>query len=445
MELMIAIVILGLGMIMVAMMFPIAWDRARTLSEATTKGTITDGADSVIKMLARVDGHGFDASSFAGDMVFNESKARTDIIPPYPGFLLTDSDTRMHLLHMENVRISDPRAFVPERLEPWNDLLAPWRLERVVLKEDTANICYDPDRPEYCQSLFLSPQVRFEQRVHPPMRPRSNVDASGVFTDADAQWDDILDKRRYAWAVFYRLREPIGPDRYIDYSGFDAEGLADEAADLPREFDVYYVTLRRPQSTLRYARQDPATAPFPDELTEVPVVVPAARPPADDVMLPEPWRVQIQLPNALFTVATATGIPTEVQAPPPGLPGPDDATQTMLAQMFQRGAWFVDEISGQVYRVVKRRLSGDGKTAFLTLDREMTVEDMDLADIEPGHPLCPTDCWPNIFDPEEQLRTVWVFPPPVQATRLSGDVPIFDGRQPVIGIEMRSLTMSPRR
>ena len=113
--------------------------------------------------------------------------------------------------------------------------------------------------------------------------------------------------------------------------------------------------------------------------------------------------------------------------PPPEFDDePDDLILTMLAQMFQRGTPFIDEISGEVYEVIKYRIAPDGRKAYLTLDREITVEDLEL----PGGT--------NDLDPEEQLRTIWVFPPPVQAVRAGEDVPVFEGPQPVVGIEKAS-------
>ena len=41
---MIGITILGLGMVMVATIFPVAWNRARTLSEYTVQRTVIAGA-----------------------------------------------------------------------------------------------------------------------------------------------------------------------------------------------------------------------------------------------------------------------------------------------------------------------------------------------------------------------------------------------------------------
>jgi len=52
-------------------------------------------------------------------------------------------------------------------------------------------------------------------------------------------------------------------------------------------------------------------------------------------------------------------------------------------------------------------------------------------------------CARDLLDDKERLRTVWVFPPPVVATRIGDGIVAFDGPQPVIGIETRTIQMAP--
>jgi len=54
-EIMIAIAILGFGLVMMATMFPIAWQRARNLSEFTSQNAATESAHTTLKMLLHVD------------------------------------------------------------------------------------------------------------------------------------------------------------------------------------------------------------------------------------------------------------------------------------------------------------------------------------------------------------------------------------------------------
>ncbi|MCH7885359.1 MAG: hypothetical protein IIC01_08925, partial [Planctomycetes bacterium] len=289
------------------------------------------------------------------------------------------------------------------------------------------------------QNSFYSAQITLAQRMFPPLP---------VWSGSASDYER-LDRRRFCWAVFHRLRAGVGPQVGTP-AGPKFISMAEEGIRSARRLDVYYVTLRRPQPTSRYAMQDPGLAFIPDprNLTGAPLVAPQAQPPAADVMLPVPWRVQVQFPTVptLATTATATGIPTEIEVPPPNYPSNNVAAQRMLVQMFPAGTQFIDEISGRVYRVVQRRITGaEGEKAFLTLDREVLFEDLDLPAGYPwcmGAPPCISGTPPP--DAQELLRTVWVFPPPAEPRQsASQKYPLFEGRPPVVGIDVRTLVVSP--
>lgn len=384
-ELMIALTILGLGLVMVATLFPVAWTRARQLSEYTTQTAVTESAHATLTLLMKV-------GSLAGDwIVWNEYG---DVVAP--------PDTRVHALYLENILATGSRPFTPDRDDPSADVEvkgAPFTLEQVDLSTD-------PEMEDFFfNEAFGAPQLDFEQRVYPALRPRS----------ADPQWDEILNGRRFAWAVLHRLREKPEPDKL----------------DEPREFDVYYITLRRAQSTHRFARQDADQAPDP-EIRDDPVP-PVARPAEFDVIIPVPWRVQVLFPtdDSMSSEADKIGVPTVVQVNTKEAPSVDFAID-----IFQRGASLIDEVNGQIYHIVKKRIAGeDDNEAHLTLDREVFIEDIDDSDEFGGD---------GVLFAEERLRVVWVFPPPVQPNRLSNNVtPVFEGKHPVVGIDVRTLTVSP--
>ncbi|MHC5110316.1 MAG: type II secretion system protein [Planctomycetota bacterium] len=480
-ELMIAIVILGLGMVMVSTMFPVAMDRARKLTDATKSSSVIDAAQSHVLLTTRVNG--VRGTSFVGDMIIATDSGGSPR-------LISLSDTRVHLLHMENLLVGDaasnaPRGFTPTRLRPWQDELLPWHIDPpdfvpgvvaaypMNLSAQGDNFCSDfPDH--FCLGSIQDAQTRFEDRVYPPLRPRTglNPDLSGTFggsgsTD-DTEWDEQFNTRKYAWAVLHRLTQPIGPMRTDDSVNLDVlTQNAIEASNSVRTMDMFYVVLRRPNPVFRFARQDPATAPniFPAshadsngdtynyELTSTPDRLPVALPPENDVLLPEPWRVQIQIPDSIVSQINSTGIPTEIEVPPRSVvSGSVSATAeqvTMLGEMFRKGTRFIDEVNGQVYRVVKRRLSDFGQGSgdifgyILTLDREITVEDVeDQIPQARFEPPC-IDCVAGVADPQERLRTVWVFPPPVLAERADDGVVIYDGPQTVVDIQVRPTAFSP--
>ncbi len=472
-EMMIAIVILGLGLVMVATMFPVAWGRARTLSEHTVERSITPGAEATLRSLLQPAGLSsvmpleppstgtpqlkirLNSGSLAGDLFYDPtilrpatSDGRADRT------VLAYSDTRVHALNIENLPAMGD-ASTPAISEH------PWHLERVF------DFVADPQYPhaDYPRDLgidfpsrsYQSAQVRFSDRVHPPLdpRPTSPPLALTQLVDVRGRWDEQLAKRRFAWAILHRLREPVGPAAPTAIpTPQQAEQIAAEAAAVTgttRVFDVYYVILRRPRPTHRYARQqtgEPNPPPDPTVLTTTPAV-PAALSEDQDVMFPVPWRVQVQFPEKLASrTATVpgfepTGIPTEIEVPAAGFTG-SAATGAMLVQMFPTGAKFVDEITGAVYTVAKRRVTGsEGQHAFLTLDREVVLEEIDLPAGDARCELCvPVDPANPAADGEELLRTVWVYPPPVDRT-VSGSVPALEDSTPVVDVKVGTLSLSP--
>ncbi|MCH7840082.1 MAG: prepilin-type N-terminal cleavage/methylation domain-containing protein [Planctomycetes bacterium] len=446
-ELMIAMTILSLGLIMVATMFPVAWSRARDLSEQTVQQTAAGAAQAAVRSLVRPSGleviEPFNLStkkcegdpklrlnsgSLAGDLFYDPILGQTSNCVPIP------SDTNVHALNLENLPVAGNLP-VPE--DPWRQELIPWLLEPN--KGWCGDLSFVLDLGcGFGQNSFYSAQITLAQRMFPPLP---------VWSGSASDYER-LDRRRFCWAVFHRLRAGVGPQVGTP-AGPKFISMAEEGIRSARRLDVYYVTLRRPQPTSRYAMQDPGLAFIPDprNLTGAPLVAPQAQPPAADVMLPVPWRVQVQfttVPSTLATAATATGIPTEIEIPPPNYPSNNVAAQRMLVQMFPVGAQFIDEISGRVYRVVQRRITGaEGEKAFLTLDREVLFEDLDLP---AGYPWCMGGCISGTppLDPQELLRTVWVFPPPAEPRQsASQKYPLFEGRPPVVGIDVRTLVVSP--
>lgn len=458
---MIGIIILGVGLVMVATMFPVAWTRARTLNEFTTERAANDTAHDAVRSLTRVSTASVGASSFLGDLTYDPQDPSNPndeyLIEACPGFATLPAPGSaapapyappdwVHALHLENypvARVGPPASPVDEE---------PWRLQDPVrrLEQDLQDLQVNSP-PMYdlmSRFSFFMPRIALWQRVYPTMPPRPlNTDL-----DAVTAWEQDLDRVRYAFAVFHRLQQPISVTSVPEL---------ERTKTSARAFDMYYVLLRRGQPTYRYARQDPLSAPSPCQLSTV-VVTPAAVDPNDqpDVMFPVAWRVQVQFPGqfprtlklrnnpaAPGRPSNATGIPTEIEVPPANAPG-SDPEKFAWVQMFQPGTRFIDEITGMVFRVNKRRLNADGTQATLTLDREVFLNDIEIPepDIDPRCPSCTTldvDDPDAAADPAELLRTVWVFPPPVEARANPTDPLVFVGAQPVVSIEVRTLTIGP--
>jgi len=481
-EMMIAIVILGLGLVMVATMFPVAWDRARTLSEYTVQQSAAAGAQATLAALLRPASHRLveilprptapgapleelrlTSGSLAGDMFFDPT-----LLSPSPLLstgerhraILAFSDTSVHALNMENISyISTDPADLTIAENPW-DLEDPGGSfptppGRQIVQDRFQKTDYPfAVKPRnrgapFPNQLFYDPQVLAWQRLYPPMEAPPS--APGPELD---QWNEKLATRRFCWAVLHRLRSRVGPAPLPSgalVTPTESERMVRQAAAAmgsTRSFDVYYVTLRRSKPTNRYARQDPDPARIPNPFSFVrppQVVEPAALPSDKDLMFPVAWRVQMEFPTTLPLAANATGVPTEILLPHNDV---GDEPARMLVQMFPAGTQFIDEITGSIYRVTKRRITdpdGVGTQAVLTLDREVVLEDIDLPPNDPRCPFCtPINPATPAADAEELLRTVWVFPPPVDRSQSTDEqAPLFDGPSPVVDIEVGSLSISP--
>lgn len=483
-EMMIAIVILGLGLVMTATMFPVAWTRARTLTEFTTHRAVTQSAAALLGESLRASGSTYvtytqsgadkgkyflSSGSLAGDLFYDPLLHNDPEANPNPVKLPCDtaaqcfehlsilipSDTRVHALHMENLSASSPtNPPVPER---------PFRIERMLELCDLSTTplvcrtdypisdypvqCDNPvsDGADFCARSFYSPQVSLGSRLYPPIEAQP-VNASDAV--AQAAWLENFNTRRYAWAALHRLRDPVGPvnvpgppDPLTRTRSRELAAQAARAAGSTRIFDFYVVTLKRAQPISRFAVQDPDTTPL---IGTSELAAPAPLPEAQDVALPVAWRVQVEIPNNLRmsngleitpgNVPPApdddpTGIPTEIQVPPTGV----TENAAMLISMFPRGTQFVDEISGQVLRVSSRRLNAAGTVAFLTLDRELYRDRFDDSPQFGGD---------GVLQNDEFIRTVWVFPPPI-ADRTSASEVTFDDATPVLGIDVKTISVSP--
>jgi prepilin-type N-terminal cleavage/methylation domain-containing protein len=419
-EMMIAIVILGLGLILVATVFPVAWSRARTLSEHTIERSVSQNAAATVESLIQVVGPQLNAADLSGDFVFE----------PTNSLIVQYSDTRVRALHLENMlmpSVTRERQFVPED---------PWEIERSPNVETAPEFADLPE--EFKENCYVQPQVRFHQRMYPPMRAREHVADDGTFSQPDEQWDEVLDARGYCWSALHRLREQIGPPPGVALDPEDELALAEQGSRAPRPLDWYIVTLRRTQPTHRYAVQDPETTPDPYNL-DLQVADPRARDATHDVMLPVAWRVQIRIMGEPATKGNEYSTPTEVMVPAHEQL-PNETTSALLIPMFRVGTYFVDELNGQVYRVAQQRVSPDGRRAVLTLDREILVEDLDIPEL---YPPCGGACFDGTLQNEEMLRTVWVYPPPIEARTMGLQAPVYAGPSPVIGIDIVSTTVTP--
>lgn len=450
---MIATIILGFGLLMIGAVLPIAWKG----SLEATNYTVAEGASQTAKFYVnkkcRVDGLRdlFEnvnhdpllpppspppvnaADSFATlDLTMRDGTSYSflgdyDTIDDIDGDNIPDP--LVHALHMENWAMDPDSLFICGGNMP-DDLSIP---EAPILISidltDTRTVGIPSSLSDVVPPLCMgypsrigAPVIKLGDRVLPPM-------PSGL-TPADVnQWREVLGSRRFAWAVLHRLaRIPQSPTD-------------------PRQFHMYFVTLRRGNSTNRYAFQQPAP-----NGNVVPLTPPVAWADTEDVMFPLAWRVPLLVIESQRANGPPTGVPAIVFAGAvdddvgvalaaglnPPLAGstpldPVDNSVCKVADMFPRGSMFVDEVNGNVYRVTQREYleNAAGRTdqlARLTLDLEVTIADL-------------LDSAGNL----ERNRVVWVFPPSVSpGDRTSGSGGVrFGGASPVIDIRVETITLTP--
>ena len=434
-EIMIATIILGFGLLMIGAVLPIAWKGSVRASELTRAEGASRTAKYYVQKKARVDGLRdlFDPN--------NDPLLPPDGIPDSPdsvsysffgGLDTIDVDgfgnplPLVHVLHLENWAMDPGALFVCDNNTP-NDLSvpeAPILLETLLTDTRLVGIPADLFAVGACTNYpprIGAPVIELRDRLYPPI--------PDALTPEDVnQWREVLTSRRYSWAVFHRLaRVPQSPTD-------------------PRYFHMYYVTLRRRNNTSRFARQDSSVG-----LVGVqPGAVPQALPDTEDVMFPIAWRVPLLViesqspgvPAIAFAGAIdadadaflAAGLNPPMSSSAPLYPVDNDVCR--VADMFPRKSLFIDELNGNVYRVDQREYieNAAGQTdrlARLTLDLEVTI-----TDLEGNVGL------PNVLDnPLSRNRVVWVFPPSVAAG--DRDPVNFAGANPVVDIRVETLTLMP--
>jgi hypothetical protein len=489
-ELMFAVVILGIGMLITSSMFPIAWFKAREVAEATVVPALADAAEANIRLVCPPQSKNLVAdlprattSFFPGDWIPLAQPAPTGGGNRDHAFIYPDM--RVHHLNAGNYLAdtgedfrNDAGTLIPIADDSWQleDNLDVMLADRNPLLTGFTN--GDPTLDVL--AVPLSPHLRAHTRLSIPLdaRPADTAD-----TSVQSLWEERFELRRHCWSVFYRFNEMPGLEFGVE-SQADTEipnarkfALAEQRLRKSRQLSMYYFTLKRPVNA-RYARQagyDPdASSPAVVDLAN-----PQARGPEFDVRLPVPWRFEAGLKT--LPSASAAGVPSEIHVP----------ANTLMATVLDDGYVLLDDRVGQVFRITDRRDgSVDGVASVIfTLDRDYTIVNGEYApdynrleagtrdawekeskwydgqcDAEVSRVLAdpasilpddlPSRCQPvgsssgsmtdqPIGEDEPARRTYWVFLPPVDRERGPNGIPLFNGSQPVVGVEVRQLTLAP--
>jgi len=456
-ELMIAIIILGIGLLITSSMFPIAWYKAREVAEAAVIPALANAGEVSLKLSCRPSRPQPNPSTpvhtssfFPGDW-FPASNLAGVLADVYP-------DTRVHHLNAGNY-LADTR----EDVRTVSGITFPvadnsWTLEdNLDLVFDTgwiSSFVADSD-------VSRGPQVRAHARLSPPMEARplaaDNPDPLVV-----RHWEERFETRRHCWSVFYKFNELPGLEYAVAQDPVISlprkYELANQRLKQPRTLTAYFFTLKRPVGA-RYARQagydieDPSSMPIDP-------ADPVALPSTEDVLLPVPWRFEATL--VALPSASIPGVPSEIFVP--------RATSTnkpnFLADVLDVGFILLDDRTGHVIRITNRReVTNPEVGVVFTLDRDYTVAETEqVVEYEPaisanvsgptaaynwaiagqwkqsGCDVNPGGC-SLALENEPERRFFWVFLPPVDPLRGPNNSPLFDGSQPVVGVELRQITL----
>ena len=412
---MIAIVILGIGLLIVAGMFPVAWTKARDLSEFTTSTSCTEAAETTVRLLTRVANTSDPVDSLPSFWGDDDGAGITSKGVPL------NIDPWVHAVNLQNYDVHTPwPPSSPTNLPGIGDFLA---------LADGSSI-YPYPAPTIRSLARPGVQVALQDRVYPPLPPPPGAATPAAsFSSQASRWRSLLEQRRYCWSVLAKLDYDV---TVHDPAYRPATGPPVPTRSSTRSYTLYYVTLHRGQGTNRYARQNSNSAPRYHRPLASPSGYgppPAALAQSEDVLLPVPWRVQIELAPPPVPPNSETGLPTEAYT---NLGG---QTDRIVTEMIPRGSYLIDELNGLVYRVAKREIEpANPDRAVLTLDQQVPRASLD-DDRSSGSPAYPDD-------PNELVRTVWVFPPAIERDS-SGDLVGFTGAQPVAGIEVRTMVFAP--
>jgi hypothetical protein len=466
-ELLIAVVILGIGLLITSSMFPIAWYKAREVAESAIIPSLANTAETHLKLACRPSrpqpdpaNPMYTSSFFPGDW-FPAIQGAPEPAVVYP-------DTRVHHLSTGNYLADTAEDFVEE--PPGSGTFVPvaddsWKLEDnldVMLRDTMWALAFFGN-----SDTARGPQLRAHARLSPPMEARrlarENPDPLEV-----AHWEERFELRRHCWSVFYKFNDLPGLEYSIFSQDLNGDGnpldqpdvaqkyiIANQRMKQKRTLTAYFFTLKRPVGA-RYVRQegfDPDSSASKPIDPANPIAMPNTPTEPNDVRLPVPWRFEAELVT----------LPSDGQ---PGVPSEILVTNALMANVLDAGFVLLDDRTGQVMKVTNRREVSGG--VVLTLDRDYTAAEIEKRpDYEPalrdngsisekaiynwmmagewsklGCDIDPNTAGCDVLKEDApEKRTFWVFLPPVDAERNSDGTPNFNGSQPVVGVEMRQITL----
>ncbi|HEY3242393.1 MAG TPA: hypothetical protein VGM03_03495, partial [Phycisphaerae bacterium] len=283
---MIAIVILGLGLVLVASMFPIAWQRARDLNDYTNTTNATDAAEATLRSLCRVTKPvpGPPPTFAVGSLISDFANYNPTAVapPPAPQILLEalpinwgPSPGTPALVPIGSGQSSHVR---PLLLENVNAIYDPGNFYNATMPLTTGAV--PVEFPDFNAAWgIVARQVAFADRVVPPLPPLPPASAMQAERD---KWLAQLNVSRFAWDVLYKLDVPRAGDDLIKGILAGPDGLANTTATPPSDIQAVPVGSAANGSVVIYPGKDMTLQSVPpagdDQIGTIP-------------MSPELWQV----------------------------------------------------------------------------------------------------------------------------------------------------------
>jgi prepilin-type N-terminal cleavage/methylation domain-containing protein len=455
-ELMIATIILGIGLVMVATIFPVAVSHTR---DAVQKSVVQAVADSAIQTLRlRLDSvignsataH-IDTSDLPGDRPHsNGGTGQTGLngasIPTWPSAYDTDSNPGNGL---QGLASGFPRGFRVIRAVNIRDFPDP--------KQQINSVAFFPVNSsgglfDFNHEIILAPSIRSQfantERLwaDTSFRMKSHWDISGgsfpkidllerVYPPVEPSWpDDPMNNA--AGNGFPRLRDVSdAANRRYCWTALGAPG-AGTTGPQGAPYQLRIFVMFRSELTARYAAQEVAPNFPPRHIRPVPSST------DEDTLLPQPWLVKFD------DLDGATGFHTNYTAQSIRMKGPFVAVPLLppgtiicteeVGDLLPVGAMFIDFELGRAHTVLRN------------IPEPSNPADLRRLFVAPDSELNAPDVYNNVFGSAPRVDGMnyyypdfpdyaWVIPPPIVRTGTGREDHYFEGRSPVVAVVSATL------
>jgi prepilin-type N-terminal cleavage/methylation domain-containing protein len=504
-ELMIALVILGLGLLFIAAALPVGLEYTRQTVDLATGEAAAGYALQQLELNLRTSADLYDRAVSAAVPIGSGRGIRLDNLhrprTPDTGPLLAPDPRHPHPLNasyepffkvrplvMGNIRVGAVPSGSTRGIVDDGELViaAYFAAMGAIFTTPTWEIDLVLDSE---LSLLVNPALPGLARVYSPTEPVTTFTVPGFFNNANAyptygnrfdlpgqpgsltaqqqqdEWEKALD-RRVAWTAFYRrisYKAEKGPDGNWYTS--------DDVAEDPLTYEIIIVVTRRTSVNHRFPRQQLTASPNL-AVFETPQALVPTNPPSDDALIgtdrlaPTPWLVTFDSSQADNWVSPQLELGTDYAAlfPDPvahpfymerilnsSFSHPLTLTFRCTAEvgrLLPRGSIFIPAVNDQRYMPQPglRPVAGFVPSAPESLPIYEVAEVVEGPADQPWEIKVKSNgYYPWLTDPTQpQAWPVWVIPPAFVERDADGQ-PIYERSSPILNVVRRTVTLHEMR